>query len=126
MAVLIPTMMAVDFVWIGVVMKDFYRGNLGHLMAQTVQWVPAVTFYILFVAGLVYFAALPGIASGSLGRTFVLGAAFGFFAYATYDLTNQATLKDWPVLVTVVDMAWGTLFSGVLAALAFTLARWIS
>ncbi|MFZ2555588.1 MAG: DUF2177 family protein [Minisyncoccia bacterium] len=126
MALLVPTMMVVDFLWIGVIMKDFYRGNLGHLMSGTVAWVPAVSFYIIFVIGLVYFAALPGIASGSLGRTFLLGAAFGFFAYATYDLTNHATLRDWPLVVTLIDMAWGTFFSGVLAALAFTLSRWFA
>lgn len=120
---LIPLMIAGDLFWIGYAMSNFYRNNLGHLMATGVNWIPALLFYFIFVAGLLYFAILPGIATGSLVRTVLTGALFGFVAYATYDLTNHATLKDWPVIVTIVDMLWGAFLSGLLSATAFWLSR---
>lgn len=123
---LVPLMVVTDLLWIGVVMKDFYRGNLGHLMATSVNWIPAVFFYLIFITGLLYFVALPGIASGSFMRTALMGAGFGLVAYATYDLTNHATMKDWPLMVTLVDILWGACISGALAAAAFFLARWFS
>ncbi len=123
---LTPIMVAGDLLWLGVIMKDFYRGNLGHLMASSVQWMPALFFYVLFVTGLLYFATIPGIQSGSFTRTFLMGAAFGLVAYGTYDLTNQATLRDWPLVVTLADMAWGAFFSGTLSAVAFLFSRWWS
>lgn len=111
---MVPLMAVLDLVWLGVVMKDFYRANLGHLMGDVV-WLPAVIFYVLYATGLAYFAVLPAHESGSLLKAVLLGAALGLFAYGTYDLTNHATLKDWPLAVTVLDIVWGAVISGIVA-----------
>jgi uncharacterized membrane protein len=110
---------AIDMVWLGVVAKTFYRKHLGYLMAPKVGWPAAVLFYLLFIAGLVVFAVRPGLAAGLPGKALLLGAFLGLVAYATYDLTNQATMKDWPALVTVIDLAWGTLLTAGVAFLSY-------
>lgn len=115
---MVPGIVILDLVWLGVIMKDFYRANLGHLMAPSISWAPAVVFYLIFAFGLLYFAVLPNAAQG-LVRTMLVGALFGAIAYATYDLTNQATLRDWPLAVTLVDIAWGALLSALVAGLGF-------
>lgn len=106
---------AVDMVWLGVVAKTFYRKHLGYLMAPKVGWPAALLFYLLFIAGLVVFAVRPGLAAGGPGKALLLGALLGLVSYATYDLTNQATVKDWPVIVTVVDLVWGTALGGLVS-----------
>lgn len=111
-AVIAAVFLAMDGVWLASMNAVLYRPALGHLMAPTVDWPAAVLFYALYVAGLVFFAALPARRPmGALGR----GAFFGLLAYATYDLTNQATLRDWPWRVTLADLAWGSIVSGVSA-----------
>jgi uncharacterized membrane protein len=117
--------LVVDLLWIGVIARDFYRGQLGPLLLEQPRMGVAFLFYALYCLGLVIFAVLPGLNAGSLGRAALLGAAFGFFAYATYDLTNLATLKGFPVKMAVVDIAWGTLLGGVVAACSFLVARWL-
>lgn len=119
----LPLLPLFDLLWLGVIAKDFYRGHLGHLMRSDIVWSGAIGFYFLYVAGLMYFAILPGIASGSWTKALLLGALFGFFAYMTYDLTNFATLKDWPLIIVIVDIAWGALLSGMLATASFFIAR---
>lgn len=117
-AVIVPLMVALDLLWLGVVMKDFYRAQIGHLMAQNFALWPAVAFYILYAIGLAFFAVMPGIQAESVVRAALLGAALGCIAYATYDLSNWATLRDWPALVVFADIAWGTLLSAVLSGAA--------
>ena len=99
----------VDSVWLGVIAPDFYRRHIGFLLAETPDWTAAALFYLLFIAGLVVFAVRPGLRDASLLRAATRGAFFGLVTYATYDLTNTATVKDWPWIVTVVDLAWGSL-----------------
>jgi uncharacterized membrane protein len=120
---LVPLLVAGDLLWLGVIMKDFYRSHMGHLLSNEIKWVPALFFYAIYTAGLLYFAILPGITSGNLLKTVVLAALLGGFAYATYDLTNHATLREWPLLVTVVDIAWGVVLSGLLGAIGFFVGR---
>jgi uncharacterized membrane protein len=108
----LPVFFAIDLVWLGVVAKGFYRRQLGSLMREGVNWPAAIVFYLLFILGLVVFVIAPAMDDGSWLRALLYGALFGLIAYATYDLTNLATLRDWPLLVTVVDLMWG----GVLAA----------
>ena len=117
---------AIDLFWIGVVAKNLYQNQIGHLMAEKVNWVAAILFYLLFIGGLVFFVLMPAVEAGSLWKAVWLGALFGFITYATYDLTNLATLKDWPITITLIDLAWGTtlglstsLFSYLLYQLIF-------
>ena len=117
--------LAVDMLWLGVVAKDFYRNNLGHLLRADVNWAAALIFYLLYVAGVLIFAAMPALERQSLRQAVLLGALFGFFAYATYDLTNLATLKDWPLNVVLVDILWGAVLTACVAAASFGIGRWI-
>jgi uncharacterized membrane protein len=99
---------AIDMVWLGMVAKTFYRQELGALMANPINVPAALIFYLLFPVGLLIFAIEP---ARSVTDAAVRGALFGFFAYATYDLTNLATLKDWSLKLSMVDLAWGTALS---------------
>ena len=117
--------LAVDMLWLGVVAKNFYRNNLGHLLRADVNWAAALIFYLLYVAGVLIFAAMPALERQSLRQAVLLGALFGFFAYATYDLTNLATLKDWPLNVVLVDILWGAVLTACVAAASFGIGKWI-
>lgn len=114
----------IDGAWLSTVGAQFYRPRLEGLIADGVVWGPAIAFYLLFVAGLLYFAVMPAVAEGRWTQALIRGALFGFFTYMTYDLTNWATLKNWPAAVSLVDIAWGTALTGVSAAAgaAITLA----
>jgi uncharacterized membrane protein len=117
--------LAIDMVWLGLVARSFYRKQIGFLLSPNPNWVAAIVFYLLFVAGLLAFAILPGLQAGSLSRALLLGAFFGLVTYATYDLTNLATLKNWPLLVTGVDMLWGTVLATLVTWCGFILGRWL-
>jgi uncharacterized membrane protein len=119
---LIP-FVVLDALWLGLIAPQFYRAQIGHLMADQVNWPAAILFYTLFIAGMVFFVTGQAIRSGDMRQALVRGAVFGFITYATYDLTNHATLRDWPILMTVVDMAWGTTLGAVTALGATWLSR---
>ena len=102
---------AIDMVWLGLVARTFYRQQLGFLLAPSPNWLAAIVFYLLFIAGILFFVVIPGLEVDSLRATLLRAALFGLITYATYDLTNLATLAGWPVLVTVVDLAWGAFLS---------------
>lgn len=108
---------AIDIVWLSVVASRFYNDALGPLMADPIRLDIAVAFYALYVVGIVIFAVAPGLETRSPARAAGRGALFGFFAYATYDLTNLATIQDWPWEVAAVDMPWGTALTAVAAGL---------
>jgi uncharacterized membrane protein len=114
---------AVDMVWLGLVAKNFYRRQLGELLSPTVVWPAAILFYLLFIAGLQFFIVSPALRSGGALQALWQGALFGLIAYATYDLTNLATLKGWPLAVTLVDLAWGAALGGTVSFLATLLVR---
>jgi uncharacterized membrane protein len=113
---------AIDFIWLSSMANTLYKPTLGDMLAPSFRPVPAVLFYLVYVTGLTFFAVRPALASGSLGTAFLYGAAFGFVAYATYDLTNQATLKNWSTTLTVADLVWGTLLSAVAAGVG----QWVT
>jgi uncharacterized membrane protein len=115
---------AIDMVWLGLVARTFYARYLGFLMGPT-NWLAAIIFYLLFVLGILVFVVVPGVKEGSLMMTIIRAALFGLITYATYDLTNLATIKDWPILVTVVDMIWGTVLSLLVSLASFFIARWL-
>ncbi len=117
--------LAIDAVWLGLIAPKFYKNQIGHLMSSSPNLIAALVFYLLFIVGLVYFAIMPAIDQGSIGKALLAGALFGFMTYATYDLTNLATLKDWPIIVTVVDLVWGTFLSTSIAVLTYLIYNWL-
>jgi len=114
----VPVFFIIDMVWLGLVAKNFYQDQIGFLLGP-VNWTAAIIFYLLFIVGILVFAVLPALDSGSLTKAVLLGAFFGFVAYATYDLTNLATVKDWPLTVVVVDMIWGAVLSSSVATASY-------
>ena len=98
----------VDLIWLGLVAKRLYQKEIGQLLKPDVNWVAAMIFYALFIAGLVIFVLMPGVDANSLSKVMLLGAFFGLVTYATYDLTNLATLKDFTLKITLIDLTWGT------------------
>lgn len=106
---------AIDFIWLSSMADRLYRPLLGDLLAPNFQLAPAVAFYLIYAAGLTLLAVQPGLAAGSLGTAVLYGAILGFTAYATYDLTNQATLRNWSTVLTIADLIWGTFLSAVAA-----------
>jgi len=109
----------VDMLWLGVIAKRFYNEQIGHLMKPNVNWVAAIVFYLIFIAGVVTFVLIPAWNDGTWVQALLLGGFFGFIAYATYDLTNLATLKDWPVLIAVVDLIWGTVLGASTSVITY-------
>jgi uncharacterized membrane protein len=113
---------AIDILWLGVIAKNFYNRHLGRFFRERVNWTAASIFYSLYILGIMIFAILPGISRASLAHTVILGVLYGLFTYATYDLTNLATLKDWPVKIVVVDILWGMVLCGLVSAGGFLVA----
>jgi uncharacterized membrane protein len=122
-AITLPIFFGIDLVWLGVVANTFYPRHLGHLLSAQVQWIPAILFYLLFIAGIVFFAVRPALAAGGARRALFNGAFLGLVSYATYDLTNQATMRDWPVIVTVVDLMWGSVLTGSVSVVSYLISR---
>lgn len=118
----VPVFFLIDMLWLGFVANKFYQSQLSHLLGS-VNWTAAVIFYLIYIVGILIFAVVPGIETGSLQKAVVYGALFGFFTYATYDLTNYATLRDWPVQVVVVDIIWGAVLSSSVAAVSYYLGK---
>jgi len=116
---------AVDMVWLGLVASSFYKKHLGYLMAPTINWYAAIIFYLLFILGILVFVVLPGVKENSLLNTILRALLFGLITYATYDLTNLATIKDWPLTVTLVDLAWGMVLSTIVSVSGFYVAKWL-
>jgi len=121
----VPVFFAIDMLWLGLVAKGFYRAQLGALLRPEVNWAAALVFYLLYILGILIFATLPALEKGAIRQALIMGALFGFFAYATYDLTNLATLKDWPLMVVVVDIIWGVVLTAAVAGASFFIGRWI-
>jgi len=115
--------LVIDLLWLGVIAKNFYMKHLAPFFADRVNWPAAFIFYILFVAGILIFAVMPAVEKQSLPRAVVYGALFGFFTYATYDLTNLATLRNWPVAIVIVDILWGTILCAAVGLAGYLAAR---
>ena len=122
-AITLPVFFAIDMVWLTVVAPGFYRAQIGSLMKADVNWWAAILFYLVFIAGMVFFVIAPALEKGSWRYALFAGAAFGFVTYATFDLTSLALMKDFPVLVTVVDLVWGTVLSASVCTISFVIAR---
>jgi uncharacterized membrane protein len=118
----LPVFLAIDLAWLSLIARKFYAQYLGFLMKTNVNFAAAGLFYLLFVVGLVVFAVLPAIEKSSWTQALLLGALLGLISYATYDLTNLATIKDWPLIVTVVDMVWGTVLGASVSLISYYIA----
>lgn len=116
---------AIDIVWLGLVAKGIYAKYLGSFLAPNVNWTAAIIFYLLFIIGIFVFAILPAVEKGSLQTAVIYGALFGFFTYATYDLTNLATLKDWPLPIVFIDIAWGIVLTATVSAAGYFITKWV-
>ena len=114
---------AMDFVWLSLAANRLYKPEIGEIMAGKVQLAPAVVFYLLYVFGLIFFAVAPALRGGGVSTALLNGALFGLVAYATYDLTNMATLKVWSMKVTLADLAWGAFASAAAAGAGTWLTR---
>jgi uncharacterized membrane protein len=110
-----------DMAWLGTMASRLYRPTLGDIMLTNVNLPAGIAFYLIYPAGLVIFAVLPALKSGSLAQAALSGALLGLFSYMTYDLTNQATLRNWTTQLTLIDVSWGTLLGAISAAAGFWL-----
>jgi uncharacterized membrane protein len=115
-----------DALWLSQAGPKIYRPMIGEILRPDVSWPAALAFYVIYVSGIVYFAVAPALAKRSFMIALTNGTVLGFVAYATYDLTNQATLRIWDVRMTVIDMAWGTFATALAAAVAYVATRRLS
>ena len=118
----LPVFFVIDMVWLVLVAKKFYQGQIGFLMKPDINWFAAIIFYLLFITGLIIYVISPAVEKHSFVHAILFGALFGLITYATYDLTNLATLKDWPLLVTVVDLIWGTVLAACISGITYFIA----
>jgi uncharacterized membrane protein len=124
-ALTVPVFFAIDMLWLGVIAKGFYRRKLGFILSPEINWAAAITFYLVFIVGILIFAVRPAVNNNSWIQAVVLGALFGFFTYATYDLSNLATIKNWPLVVVVTDIVWGMCLCTLTALLSYMISKWL-
>lgn len=120
----VPVFFAIDMVWLGLVANKFYQQQIGTMLKTPPNWTAAIIFYLIYIIGILVFAVLPNLDKGPV-RTLLMGALFGFIAYATYDLTNLATMKNWPLTVTIIDLIWGAVLTGSVALVSHYIAKWV-
>ena len=114
---------AVDIIWLGFIAKNIYKKHLGFLMGEKTNWLAAILFYSIYIIGLVFFALNPALQNASITYAIFVGGFFGLITYGTYDMTNLATLKNWPKIITVIDIAWGTVLCSATTAISFIILR---
>lgn len=113
---------AIDMVWLGLIAKNLYAKYLGHYLSDEVNWLAAIIFYLLYIAAILVFVVFPAVEKQSLTHAILYGAFFGLVAYATYDLTNLATMKNWPVAIVIIDLIWGTVLTASVATAGYFIA----
>jgi uncharacterized membrane protein len=118
----LPVFFAIDMLWLGLIAKDFYAKQIGGLMKPNINWTAAIIFYLIFIAGLVVFVIMPAVVKNSWSHAVLMGALFGFVCYATYDLTNLALAKDWPIFVTIIDLIWGAVLAASVSVITYLIA----
>ena len=122
-AITFVVFMAIDLIWLGLIAKNLYSKYLGYIMTDKVNWGAALLFYMLFIIGLLFFVISPALEKNSWTYALGAGALYGLLTYATYDLTNLATLKDWPITITVIDMIWGTTLAASTSIISFSILQ---
>jgi uncharacterized membrane protein len=121
-SIALPVFFAIDMLWLGLIAKDFYAKQIGGLMKPNINWTAAIIFYLIFIAGLVVFVIMPAVVKNSWSHAVLMGALFGFVCYATYDLTNLAVARDWPVFVTIIDLIWGAVLAASVSVITYLIA----
>lgn len=121
----VPVFFAIDILWLGFIGKPVYNKFIGHLLKENVNWGSAIIFYLLFILGILIFAVYPALQQQSLKYAALYGALFGFFTYMTYELTNHAVLKDWPLGIVPIDIIWGTVLSCLVAIGSYYIGIWL-
>lgn len=111
--------LVIEMLWLTVIAKNLYEKYIGHLMAAKPNLIVSLIYFIIVIAGLIFFAINPALEKSSIKYAFLAGAIFGLMSYTTYSMTNLATLKDWPVVITIVDVMWGTILNSLTAGLSF-------
>lgn len=118
---------AIDMLWLGVIAKKLYREKLGFILSDEVNWTAAFVFYFIYIAGILFFAVYPALRDFSWQTALLNGAVLGFLCYATYDLTNMATIAKWPLQIVLIDIVWGTVLTGSVSILTYLAAtKWLS
>lgn len=118
----LPSFLIIDIIWLTLVAKNFYSTQIGHLMSKNPNLLAAIIFYLIFIAGLIFFVINPALDKRVWTHALLAGAFFGLVTYATYDLTNLATLKDWPLIITVIDLIWGMILSASVSVITYLIA----
>jgi len=118
----LPVFFVIDMIWLVLVARNFYKEQIGFIMKPEINWVAAILFYLLFIAGLVVFVISPAVEKRTWIHALGYGALFGLVTYATYDLTNLATLKEWPLKVTIIDLIWGALLASSVSVVTYFIA----
>ncbi len=113
----------IDLFWLVVVARKLYQQELGYIMSEKPNWIVAALFYLIFIAGLIFFVINPAMEKNSWVFALLVGMLFGFITYSTYDLTNLATLKDWPIKITIIDLIWGSSLGGLVSTVTFFIAK---
>jgi uncharacterized membrane protein len=111
--------MGIDLIWLGFIAKNIYAKYLGYLMAPKVNWLAALVFYVIFIIGVLYFVIAPSLVDRDMVQLVIRAMLFGFITYATYDLTNLATVRDWPITITIIDLIWGTTLSTSVSVISY-------
>ncbi len=122
----LPVFFVLDMLWLGLIAKSFYAKQIGFMMKTEVNWVAAIIFYLIFLSGLTVFVIAPAVEKNSWKDALLFGAFFGLITYATFDLTNLATIKNWPLTVTIVDLIWGMVLSASVSGITFFIASKIN
>lgn len=117
---------AIDMTWLGFIAKNLYRKYLGAFLSDNVNWTAAIVFYLLFIVGIFYFSILPSVEKNDFSKTVISGALFGLFTYATYDLTNLAILKNWPLNIVFIDIIWGMVLTALVSSAGFYIVKWLA
>lgn len=118
--------MVIDLLWLGIIAKNIYSKYLSSFLSDTINWKAALIFYLLFIVGIFIFCIMPAIDKNSLQHAILMGALFGFFTYATYDLTNLATLKNWPIAIVFIDIIWGAVLTATVSASGYLIVKWLN
>ena len=125
-AITVGIFFAIDILWIGVIAKNLYREKLGFILSDKVNWAAAIIFYLIYIGGIIYFAVEPAIQAQSFSTAIINGVLLGMLCYATYDLTNMATIAKWPLSITIIDIIWGGFLTGACSTATYFISTKIN